>query len=79
MLRHFRINNLHSKQLLDYCRNSTQESIRRLTENLKNKEIKQELKMDYENPNHNHNIIIGIMLFLSMSSYLYYSKKMIKC
>lgn len=79
MLRHFRINNLHSKQLLEYCRNSTQESIKKLTDNFKNTEINKSIQMNTETPNHNHNIIIGIIIFLSISSYITYTNKMIKC
>jgi hypothetical protein len=80
MLRQFKINNLHSKQILDYCRNSTQESIKRIEENFKNTHLNNLISLDYENPNsnNNHNIIFGIIMVLSVSSYIFYRNKQIK-
>jgi hypothetical protein len=83
MIKNVKINSLYSKNILDYCKISTQESIRNLIKNNKNKNyinIKNFVNTQNENkPNLLRNdIIINIYMVLSMSSLLFYLNKIIR-
>jgi hypothetical protein len=84
MIKNARMNSLYSKNILNYCKISTQESIRNLIEKIKikNKYINITKIVNIENEtNPNplpHDIIINIYMILSISSLLFYLNKMIK-
>jgi hypothetical protein len=72
-----------NKSLSDYCRNSTNESIRKLTEqhNLERNKLKIKNPMDYDENNDNDKPklnIYGFLIFLSFSMISIYVYKRLK-
>ena len=84
MIKNARMNSLYSKNILNYCKISTQESIKNLIEKskIKNKyiNIKKNINVEDENKVNllSDDIIINIYMILSISSLLFYLNKMIK-
>lgn len=84
MIKNTRMNSLYSKNILNYCKISTQESIKNLIEKskIKNKyiNIKKNINVEDENKVNllSDDIIINIYMILSISSLLFYLNKMIK-
>lgn len=84
MIKNARMNSLYSKNILNYCKISTQESIRNLIEKSKNKNkyinIKKNINVEDENKLNllRDDIIINIYMIISISSLLFYLNKMIK-
>jgi hypothetical protein len=80
MIKNVRINSLYSKNILEYCKNSTQQYIKNLIEKNKNekKNIDVENLFNTHNKNNpNNNNIIIILKVLSISCLLFYYKKKI--
>ena len=84
MIKNTRMNSLYSKNILNYCKISTQESIKNLIEKskIKNKyiNIKKNINVEDETKVNllSDYIIINIYMILSISSLLFYLNKMIK-
>lgn len=84
MIKNTRMNSLYYKNILNYCKISTQKSIRNLIEKskIKNKYINIKKNINAEDENNPNplrdDIIINIYMILSISSLLFYLNKMIK-
>jgi hypothetical protein len=75
MFKNVRINSLYSKNILNYCKISTQESIQKL---IKNKYINIKKKVNIQDENKsNNNVIITIYMVISTSCLLFYLNKII--
>lgn len=74
MIKNARLNSLYSKKILDYCKISTQESIKKMIKtnyiNKKNFNIQDENKC-------NNNKIFTIYMLISTSYFLFYLNKRI--